>query len=87
MFLCKHTTQQPIGHFISARLLLRFLGPEGLRPTQGGLRSSVMKYRVTKKNVEMLGPTVGGVAMEGNTWCPTLALAHNLTNPLPTHTK
>ena len=49
MFLCKHTTQQPIGYFISARLLLRFLGPEGLRPTQGGLRSSVMKYRVTKK--------------------------------------
>ena len=38
-------------------------------------------------NVEMLGPTVGGVAVEGNTWCPTLALAHNLTNPLPTHTK
>ena len=37
--------------------------------------------------VEMLGPTVGGVALEGNTWCPTLALAHNLTNPLPTHTK
>ena len=34
--------------------------------------------------VEMLGPTVGGVAMECNTWCPTLALAHNLTN-LPTH--
>ena len=49
MFICKHITQQPIGYFILARLLLRFLGPEGLRPTQGGLRSSVMKYRVTKK--------------------------------------
>ena len=25
MFLCKHTTQQPIGYFISARLLLRLM--------------------------------------------------------------
>ena len=70
MFLCKHTTQQPIGYFKSARLLLRFLVPEGLRPTQGGLRSSVMKYRVTKKNYYMVLHRIAwyGMVLYGIAW-------------------